>query len=239
MRDQYAGDVSDLLKFSFLRALAQTDRRLGVAWYYIAEGDGGPDGQHTEWKYEEHWRNLDADLFLKLSSLSARSVAVLESSSVCPPGTIFHGEPVPDRFARASWCDRKNAALEGADIVFLDPDNGLGDSGKKHATYSELLRLRGSGRPIAFITFPGRQFTHDVMVSNLHHQLKSMCGVGSVITLRTSVSVPRAPGSPYVVQRQRWFTVTDPDEVLVERAARFAEDLSRLRRAKAVLDVSR
>lgn len=34
MRDQYAGDVSDFLKFAFLRALAGEDRILGIAWYY-------------------------------------------------------------------------------------------------------------------------------------------------------------------------------------------------------------
>jgi hypothetical protein len=32
VRDQYAGDVSDVLKFAFLRALAGNDRTLGVAW---------------------------------------------------------------------------------------------------------------------------------------------------------------------------------------------------------------
>ena len=38
MRDQYAGNVSDVLKFAFLRALAGADRALGIAWYY-APGD--------------------------------------------------------------------------------------------------------------------------------------------------------------------------------------------------------
>jgi hypothetical protein len=40
MRDQYAGDISDVLKFAFLRALAGKDRTLGIAWYY-APGDDG------------------------------------------------------------------------------------------------------------------------------------------------------------------------------------------------------
>jgi hypothetical protein len=31
MRDQYAGDVSDVLNFTFLRTLAGQDRTLGVA----------------------------------------------------------------------------------------------------------------------------------------------------------------------------------------------------------------
>ena len=33
MRDQYAGDISDLLKLSLLRTLAAGDRSLGVGWY--------------------------------------------------------------------------------------------------------------------------------------------------------------------------------------------------------------
>jgi hypothetical protein len=44
MRDQYAGDVSDVLKFAFLRALVGTDRRLGIAWYYVPGDDGRADG---------------------------------------------------------------------------------------------------------------------------------------------------------------------------------------------------
>ena len=43
MRDQYAGDVSDVLKFALLRALARQDRTLGVAWYYAPGDDGRPD----------------------------------------------------------------------------------------------------------------------------------------------------------------------------------------------------
>ncbi|WP_155268936.1 hypothetical protein [Brucella intermedia] len=46
MRDQYAGEVSDVLKFALLRALARQDRTLGVVWYY-APGD---DGRHLEWR---------------------------------------------------------------------------------------------------------------------------------------------------------------------------------------------
>ena len=38
MRDQYAGNVSDVLKFAFLRSLRGADRALGIASYY-APGD--------------------------------------------------------------------------------------------------------------------------------------------------------------------------------------------------------
>jgi hypothetical protein len=55
MRDQYAGDISDVLKFAFLGTLAGTDRRLGIAWYYLSGDDGRPDGR---------WRALTGHIFL-------------------------------------------------------------------------------------------------------------------------------------------------------------------------------
>jgi hypothetical protein len=57
MRDQYAGDVSDLLKFAFLRALAEDDKTIGVGWYYNPErvsfgGQDDKDGCHREYRDE-------------------------------------------------------------------------------------------------------------------------------------------------------------------------------------------
>jgi hypothetical protein len=40
MRDQYVGDISDMLKFGLLRALAANDRKLDIAWYYAPGHDG-------------------------------------------------------------------------------------------------------------------------------------------------------------------------------------------------------
>jgi len=64
--------------------------------------------------------------------------------------------PVPPRTERSAWGTRKRSALDGADIVFLDPDNGLGGETQKHATFAEIRLLRKPERAIVFITFPGR-----------------------------------------------------------------------------------
>ena len=56
---------------------------------------------------------------------------------------------------RSAWGARKRSALDGADIVFLDPDNGIGGETQKHATFSEIRLLRKPGRAIVFITFLG------------------------------------------------------------------------------------
>lgn len=236
MRDQYAGDVSDVLKFAFLRALAGKDRTLGIAWYYAPGDDGRPDGRHLEWRNEDAWRLLDEELHTGLSTLPERSVVALEQANIWPTGSLFHREPMPSRAERSTWNESLRATLNAADIVFLDPDNGLGTETEKHATYEEVRLLRRAGRMIAFITFPGKTMTHDALLDQLHGRLVVEADAERVVTLRTNVSVPRDPGSRYFVQRQRWFTMVDPDPVLVERAAAFASALKKVPRVSGRLD---
>src|SRR6266481_3926106 len=110
MRDQYAGDVSDVLKFAFIRALAGADRKLGIAWYYVAGDDGSADGRHLEWRDELAWQQLDAQLYAGLSTLSERSIAGLERLAIWPNGSLFHREPMPLPHERWVWGVRMRAA---------------------------------------------------------------------------------------------------------------------------------
>jgi hypothetical protein len=237
MRDQYAGDVSDVLKFAFLRALAGADRTLGIAWYYAPGDDGRPDGRHLEWRGEPAWRRLDEKLHTGLTTLPERSIAALERAAIWPPkGSLFHGEPIPPRGERGAWGTRKRSALDDADIVFLDPDTGIGEETEKHATYSEIQLLRKPGRAIVIITFPNRSMKYDAQLQQLHERLAIETRAENIITLRTNVSVPGAPGSRSVVQRPRWFTVVDPDAELAARAKTFFTALKLIPRVSAKLD---
>lgn len=236
MRDQYAGDVSDVLKFALLRSLAGADRKLGVGWYYAPGDDGRPDGRHLEWREELAWQQLDEGLHAALGSLTERSIVALESAAIWPQGVLFHQEPIPHRAERAAWASRMREALKDANLVFLDPDNGIGNSSIKHATMSELRMLRSPDRAIVFISFPGRSMPHDQLVQRLHGQLAVETGVQNIVTLRTNVSVPKSAGSRQVVQRQRWFTILDADAVLFERAKNLAVALRRIPRVSVKLD---
>ncbi|MBS0505633.1 MAG: hypothetical protein JSS55_17915 [Proteobacteria bacterium] len=236
MRDQYAGDVSDVIKFAFLRALAGKDKTLGIAWYYAPSHDGRSDGRHLEWRDETAWRALDEELHAGLATLPERSVEALEQAMIWPEGALFHREPVPPRVERSAWGRRKRSALDAADILFLDPDNGVGGETEKHATFSEIRLLRKPGRAIVFITFPGRNMKHDALLQQLHERLSVETGAENIVTLRTNVSVPRAAGSSSYVQRQRWFTVVDPDAELTARAQAFANALVSVPRVRARLE---
>jgi hypothetical protein len=238
MRDQYAGDVSDVLKIAFLRALVGADRTLGVAWYYAPGNDGRSDGRHLEWRDEPAWRTLDPELHAGLVALSERSVSALERAEIWPRETQFHREPMPPRSFRSEWAKRKRTALDAADVVFLDPDNGLGGETNKHATFSEIRLLRKRGRAIVFITFPGRNKPHQTLLQQLHERLKDRADAGVLITLQTNISVPRAAEPRSYVQRQRWFTVVDPDADLTVRARNFASALASVPRVRVRLQES-
>jgi hypothetical protein len=94
MRDQYVSDISDYLKFSFLRGITGATQRLGVACYYLPGYDGRTDGRHVEYKNERRWRDLDPTVFDQMLTIKEQSVASLEGLSFWPKATIFHRVPV-------------------------------------------------------------------------------------------------------------------------------------------------
>lgn len=217
MRDQYAGDVSDAVKFALLRALAGQDRRLGVAWYYVPGDDGRPDGRHTEWLDDPAWASIDRDLQAAVAAMPIRSVANLEECPIWPDGTL---DPVSSKDGRFRWALQMRQKLADADLVFLDPDNGVGGRSVKHATWGEVRSLVRSDRCTAFITFPGRT-PHDEQTVRLHDLVRDETHCESVATIRTSVAVPATkPGA--FVPRVRWFTLINPSVALLGRLHNFA-----------------
>ena len=234
MRDQYASDISDYLKFSFLLAISGDTRRLGVAWYYLPGHDGRPDGRHVEYKQEHHWRALDPAVFDQMLTIQEQSVAALETLSFWPEATLFHRDPV-DTQRRNDWVDSMVTSLHGADHVFVDPDNGLGTGASKHARITGLIALQTEGRAISIIKFPGRHKSHADQIRDLHQELEAD-GFTNPITINTCVSVSSGNGA--YVPRHRFFTVANTDAAIRERAQSFIRQLNgldRVTRASATI----
>ena len=68
MRDQYAGDITDYLKFAFLRAVTPPDAHLGEAWYYVDRHDQRADGRHDEYLADPRYEPLDPPLYALLEA---------------------------------------------------------------------------------------------------------------------------------------------------------------------------
>lgn len=148
MQDRYAGDVGDFLTFALLRWLTAPDDvhpglSLGVLWYLTADESHNDDGRHIGYadpttRVGRELRRLDPDVYDRLRSMLVieRSVAALERSAVLPPGTRTYrerldlggarsGDPVARSAVRSDWLRGALEALDGCDVVFAGPDNGI------------------------------------------------------------------------------------------------------------------
>lgn len=233
MRDQYAGDISDYLKFAFLRAVLPPDARLGVAWYYLEGHDGRADGRHDEYLADpDAWRGLDPALFDALNRRTGRSVADLETLGLLPTETTtYHRAPVPAGRARADWAARMTTHLASATAIFADPDNGVSRPGvltRKSATADEIRALCAHGRLGLLIRFPDRTATHPVQLAQWHETF----ALFDPITVRTCVRVPHGDGS---IPRIRWFTALNADRQTRARVGKFVFQVGALRGATAVV----
>ncbi len=224
MRDQYAGDVSDLLKLAFLRILAGHDRTIGLGWYYNPANDGRRDGRHREYCDEPKWACLDAAVWNALKKLPERSVAALERLPIWPAKTRFHRVPVPSTGTRRAWTDNMRRTLQDASVVFLDPDNGVGPVTERHAPPAEVAAMRHPGRAVVLIKFPDRQQRHAQQVDQYHNLLRHQAGAVSVVTVCTRVWLKQP--------RSRWFTIIDGDNALIERARHFADVLNGIEKCR-------
>ncbi|MBU2602243.1 MAG: hypothetical protein KKA32_08765 [Actinobacteria bacterium] len=198
MKNQYFGDVNDYRKYGLLRALqAPACLSLSVGWM-LTPDDGSIDGRFRRYLREPgNWRHHDPLLFDHLSSVltagDAPCVAMVEQAAVLPE-THFFSDIVPDdRLGRERWSERLVDSSDGADLVFLDPDNGfevpskpVGRKGSnKYVLWSAVERLWEAGSSVLvyqhYCREPRRPFA-----TRLAGEMRRRTGAGFVEGFSTS-----------------------------------------------------
>jgi len=147
MRDSYVADVGDFGKYALLNALAGNDLRLGVLWCRNMLEDTTQDGLFTA--YPE-LRACDPTLYDRLSQIlktNQRTLGYVENDDILPSNAVFYGTAMPapktpcfstaareaQSQLRATWFEDGFKKLSEAELVFLDPDNGVAATrAKKH-----------------------------------------------------------------------------------------------------------
>jgi hypothetical protein len=147
MRDSYVADVGDFGKYALLNALAGNDLRLGVLWCRNSEPDATQDGRFTA--YPE-LRPCDPNLYDRLTQIlknKQRTLSQVENNDILPTNTLFYGTAIPapkvscfsdaareaQSQLRSAWFKEGFKKIWEAELVFLDPDNGIAAKrGKKH-----------------------------------------------------------------------------------------------------------
>ena len=137
MKNQYFGDIGDYGKYGLLRCLAEQGLSIAVNWY-LTPNDASNDGSIRGYLSKEKDRRYDPELFDVLREMcdhKEQDVRLFAKRGMIP-GAIYHDsfvEPEPDsslsvpekRAARECWHRKALEACAGAELVFMDPDNGL------------------------------------------------------------------------------------------------------------------
>ncbi|MHB0972261.1 MAG: hypothetical protein ACYC7A_18035 [Thermoanaerobaculia bacterium] len=158
MKNQYFGDIGDYVKYAVLRRIETLGLRVGVIWM-LTPNDDSRDGRRREYfGFPDANRPLDPKLFEALRSWEEkglRDVRAIERSGLL--GAAFFSEYFEDdASARALTMERAIERMQGVDVVFLDPDNGLqikscrygSARSSKFVFWSELKTLWENGHSI-------------------------------------------------------------------------------------------
>lgn len=199
MQNRYFGDIGDFGKFGLLRILSGLDGeqilKLAVVWYLYPDEPHNADGKHISYleRNDRAFCDCDEQLYDKLRSLLFddlglikvnRHVSSAEKSGLLPEGTLFYSQPlaypiglaVSDRSVlRDLWFTDALITTSSADMVFLDPDNGIeclsvkrtGNKGPKYVFWDEINAFVKRGQSVVIYHHLNRSSKHPKQIEDM------------------------------------------------------------------------
>lgn len=178
MKDQYVADIGDYGKYSLLRAFADAVVKVGINWYYTKD-DGTEDGKFTDYlnkpnKFEKYDRGVFKEL-QRIYDAGDRTIKAVERSKILPHACYyaeeveFDGTPAERTQKRAEWMKGSCKSLSSAQLIYLDPDNGLLTNERvqntkmvsKYALPEEVKQYFEDGKNVVYYCHKGRRSDKD------------------------------------------------------------------------------
>jgi hypothetical protein len=182
LKENWIADVADFIKYGVLRELLQdpvvAQSTLGIVWYRTPADNRLPLTQYLQMPPGNVFQQSDPSLFAAMSQLrqlNPLAIGHLHASGVFPPGTSFFdnlltfaGIGVKDLEARAAqrdqWLAAGLTAVAACNVVFLDPDTGIGsgnvgrtdDKGTEYAFSEEINHFAATPGRTVIVTQFGR-----------------------------------------------------------------------------------
>lgn len=195
MQNRYVGDIGDFGKYGLLRVLsglAETSAfrghlRLGVVWYLFPDELHNSDGKYTGYLDPTpdnyvRYRACDPPLYDALQRLvngEDRNVAEVQRCGILSGDTVYYepslayspgmSRPVKQR-TRENWLSGALEATAAAEIVFVDPDNGISQSdpllkkGPKYVFMDDLRQFARRGQSLVIYHHLGRYGTAEQQI---------------------------------------------------------------------------
>lgn len=179
MQDRYAGDVGDFGKLGMLRIIENFGISVGVNWYLVGDESHNNDGKHIGYLDDKKNQGCDDELLMLLNDMlkrKSRSVLELEKRNLLSTHRYYHEKLIGPRgqtgVARSAWHKNALEAMDGCDLVFLDPDNGLlpksvsrgSDKSIKYVLPEEIIDYYSAGHSVVFYSHRTRE-TLDVYLN--------------------------------------------------------------------------
>ncbi len=211
MQNQFVGDVGDFGKYGLLRHLCGLRDgvegpvlSLGVNWYLMPD-EGGHAGRHLAYlhpppksRHRDRFRVCDHQLYEDLYNIvydgsypevkvERRTVRAVQESGILR-NSVFFDDPlvVDDRQVdRNTWVNDAVSRLDGCEVVFVDPDNGLEPvtrPGPKHVLYTDLEPYIRTGRTLVVYHHLGRKGSAEDQVRALRQALRCRLQIAGEIT---------------------------------------------------------
>jgi hypothetical protein len=205
MQNRYIGDVGDFGKFGLLRLLSGGDGekmlRLGIVWYLYPDETHNEDGKHVSCLQTNarDFRHCDEKLYDGLRMLllddagliitDNRHISAVETSDLLPESTLFYSTPlsyagelsVSKRPSlRKAWFAGALEATISADMVFLDPDNGIecasvkrtAKKGPKYVFWDDVAAFVERGQSVVIYHHLNRSSKHPKQVEDMLWQMR-------------------------------------------------------------------
>lgn len=179
MKNQYVADIGDYGKYSLLRLFIDSGVSVGINWY-LTNDDGSSDGKFTKYLDNDYLRGYDPALFDTLRSIarnSDKSVLDVQNSDILPNAKYYtdllepEGSPSERKQQRKEWFDKSIEALSGAELLFMDPDNGLlkcednaRSDANKYILQCEAERYFNIGHDVVYYCHKGRRTQEEWLV---------------------------------------------------------------------------
>ena len=225
MQDRYTGDVGDYGKYGLLRQLCglrddDAGLRLGVVWYRpepeTVKSDPANDGKHIAYlcpEQEPRFHPCGPALYEALREIvesGDRRVKRVEQAGVLGADALFYDTYIPGPVAgargearaaeRRRWATDSRRAVEGCDLVFLDPDNGLEPKSAsirsaratKYAYLEEVAPLVARDQSVVIYHHLSRNGTNAEQIARWLKRLRQEFNPSDIFALRYGRGSPRA-----------------------------------------------